>query len=147
MVRNTRKNRSDRGSSGAGTFTVTAIGRIDRPKRQRHNTTTVVFDTLTALRLYAPPGPAFVYDPGPILDSAPRPAFNFDPVGSHNSDLDEAGGKQFLHLLYFDLNQAPDPDANPINFGPSLSISFSIPVLALDSAPRPVFDSDTALPV
>ncbi|GBP14993.1 hypothetical protein EVAR_6640_1 [Eumeta japonica] len=32
----------------------------------------------------------------------PRPTFNADSATNHNSDLDEAEGKQFLQVLYFD---------------------------------------------
>ncbi|GBP17808.1 hypothetical protein EVAR_102667_1 [Eumeta japonica] len=45
-----------------------------------------------------------VFSPSPVLDSVPRPAFNSGSATNHSSDLDEAEGKQFLHLLHFDLH-------------------------------------------
>ncbi|GBP47924.1 hypothetical protein EVAR_31464_1 [Eumeta japonica] len=48
-----------------------------------------------------------------------RAAFNSDSATNHNSDLNAAEGKQFLHLLCFDPDLALDSDADPTyNFNP-----------------------------
>ncbi|GBP80785.1 hypothetical protein EVAR_54230_1 [Eumeta japonica] len=99
--------------------------------------------------------PTFVFDPSPVLnvslalncDLVPvldtRPAFNSDSATSYSSDLDEAGGKHFLYLLYFDPDYALNSGADlTLNFDPGL-FSISDPVLALDSVPCHVFNFNT----
>ncbi|GBP39297.1 hypothetical protein EVAR_20525_1 [Eumeta japonica] len=49
--------------------------------------------------IHGRPGSAFDCDPGPDLNSVFRPVFNSDFVTSRSSNLDEAVGKDSLHIL------------------------------------------------
>ncbi|GBP20752.1 hypothetical protein EVAR_14477_1 [Eumeta japonica] len=90
----------------------------------------LVFDPSPVLHFSS--GSAFDYDPGLDLDSVPHPVFNFDYVTSHSSNL---ANNPFTFYKKEIIYSSHAQYVSPLS---------PAPVLAIDSAPRPVFSSDTA---
>ncbi|GBP93086.1 hypothetical protein EVAR_63368_1 [Eumeta japonica] len=87
---------------------------------------TLIFNLSPVLNYSA----AFNSDPTRVLDSFPRLTLNSDSATDHRSDLNEAKGKQFFHLLGVAYGN-----------GNSVASSMVFPFLKISDVPKDVFTS------